>query len=227
MERPYVHINCAASLDGKISKPDGSRLRISGEHDMERVHRLRSDMGAVLVGAGTVISDDPKLRVKEIFVPRPPPIFKIIMDGRGTIPTSSRFLRTPGRSIIATSKHCSQDWLKGIGSTIEEEELDAEVVRFPDVDGNFDPRTLLEELASRGITSLLVEGGSNIIWQFVSGELFDKMTIYFGPMMVGGAGPTIMGGEGHMQDPISVVVQEMLRSLDGGMLVTVTPSVHS
>ncbi len=59
MERPYVHINFAMTLDGRLANPDGSRLRISCPMDMERVHRLRQELGAVLVGAGTIIADDP------------------------------------------------------------------------------------------------------------------------------------------------------------------------
>ncbi|HHD15418.1 MAG TPA: hypothetical protein ENK47_01785, partial [Euryarchaeota archaeon] len=50
MDRPYVHVNCASTLDGKISAPDGSRLRISSRGDMVRVHTLRQELGAVLVG---------------------------------------------------------------------------------------------------------------------------------------------------------------------------------
>lgn len=223
MERPYVHINCAASLDGKIARPDGSRLRISGKHDMERVHRLRSDLGAVLVGAGTISADDPKLDVKEKFVPRPPEIFKIVLDGRGNIPVSSRFLRTPGRAIILSSELCSKRWLDEIRSTIRTEELDAEVVLLPGADGGMDPGSVLEELYKKGIGSVLVEGGSRTIWEFASRGLYDRMTIYYGPILVGGVGPTIMAGEGHLQDPTPVVIQEMLRSLDGGILVTLVP----
>lgn len=224
MDRPYIHINCASTLDGKIARPDGSRLRISGEHDMERVHRLRAEIGAVLVGAGTVINDDPKLTVKEKFVPDPPKLTKIILDGKGLIPASSRFLRTEGTSLIATSDSCSGEWFESITEAIEHDDLDAEVLMLPGVDDVFDLSNMLEELNRMRVGSVLVEGGSSTISQFVSKDLFDIMTIYYGPMFIGGSGPTIMGGDGSMNNISSVDIEEVRRTEDGGVLVTVRPS---
>jgi 2,5-diamino-6-(ribosylamino)-4(3H)-pyrimidinone 5'-phosphate reductase len=220
MDRPYIHINCASTLDGKIARPDGSRLRISGEHDMERVHRLRAEMGAILVGADTVINDDPKLIVKEKFVPDPPELTKIILDGKGRIPASSRFLRTKGTSLIATSESCSGEWFENITEAIEHEDLDAEVIMLPCVNDVFDLSKMLEELNGMKVESVLVEGGSVTISQFVSKGLFDIMTIYYGPMLIGGSGPTIMDRDGIS----GVDIEDVQRTYEGGILLTIRPS---
>ncbi|MFW3145725.1 MAG: RibD family protein [Thermoplasmatota archaeon] len=224
MERPVIHINCAATVDGKISKPDGSRLRISGEWDMGRVHRLRASLGAVLVGSGTIIKDDPKLTVKEVHVPDPPSIFKVVIDGRGRIPSASRFLRTRGHSIIATRSDCSPDWKRNILESIEDEGLDARIMEFEPSENTIDIEVLLRKLADLGVDGILVEGGSRTIWEFVSGGFFDKFTIYLGPMVVGGNGPTVMSGPGFDEAPLNVKIMNVQETPDGGLLVEMEPS---
>lgn len=218
MNRPFIHINCASTLDGKISRPDGSRLRISGPWDMERVHRLRAELGAILVGARTIISDDPKLTVKSELVPDPPPITKVVIDGRGRIPVSSRFLRTEGRSILVTSEESDIDWYEFMEKAIEEEGVDLELLKLEGNGTELDLREVMDHLFKMGISGLLVEGGSTIIWDLVRIGLFDRFTIYFGPMMVGGSGPSIMGGIGAMS-PIPVRIEKIEDTPDGGFLV--------
>ncbi|RLF43417.1 MAG: 5-amino-6-(5-phosphoribosylamino)uracil reductase, partial [Thermoplasmata archaeon] len=68
MKRPYVIINCASSIDGKIALVGKKPLKISSEEDMARVHKLRNECDAILVGIGTILADDPKLTVKEKYV---------------------------------------------------------------------------------------------------------------------------------------------------------------
>lgn len=224
MARPFIHINCASSLDGKIARPDGSRLRISGPWDMERVHRLRSDLGAILVGAGTIISDDPKLTIKEEYVPGAPPLEKIIIDGLGKVPLSSRSLRTEGRSIIITSHECDRQWHRSLKSVREEEGLDLEIVQLGSRGGKLDLEEAMEALYDLEVTGILVEGGSRTIWEFVELGLFDKFTIYYGPMLIGGSGPSIIGGMGFMESPTSIKIEKIKRTPDGGILVEMSPN---
>jgi riboflavin-specific deaminase-like protein len=223
MDRPFIHINCASTLDGKIARPDGSRLRISGKWDMERVHRLRADLGAVMVGAGTVIHDDPKLMVKEEYVPEPPPLDKIVIDGKGRIPISSRFLRTRGRSIVVTSDTCDREWLGDLKRAGDNEGSDIEILQLEGKNGRIDPLEILNSVHGLDITGILVEGGSRIIWEFVELALFDRFTIYYGPMLIGGKGPTVMGGMGFMEAPTPVILNRIENTPDGGFLVEILP----
>ena len=71
MTKPYVIINCAMSADGKIALPTRKQLRISSEEDIKRMYNLRNKCDGVLVGVGTILSDDPKLTVKEKYVKNP------------------------------------------------------------------------------------------------------------------------------------------------------------
>jgi len=223
MERPWVHINCASTLDGKIARHDGSRLRISGPWDKERVHKLRAEMGAILVGAGTIVADDPKLTVKEEIVPGAPSLTKIVLDGAGRVPVASRFLRTRGRSIIFTTDSCDPTWYEDISRTANSEGLDIEIVKIPGNKGKIVPVDIMAALWDRGIRQVLVEGGSLTISEFVRAGLFDMFTVYFGPMLIGGEGPTIMGGPGLPGPPSAVMVKRTERTPDGGILVEFGP----
>lgn len=212
MKRPYIHVNCASTLDGRISRPDGSRLRISGTEDIKRVHRLRQELGSILVGAGTVIADDPKLTVKRSVVTDPRPLNKVVIDGKGSIPPSSRFMRTPGRSVIACTPFHVPGNLEEMERTIIEENLDVEILMMDGNDGRIDVAELLASMSDLGIDSILVEGGSSIIRQFVENGLFDRLTIYYGPMIIGGDGPSIVD---IVQEPLRLRIESCEKMGEG------------
>jgi len=213
MPSPFVHINCASTLDGRISRPDGSRLRISCRDDMVRVHRLRADLGSIMVGAGTILMDDPKLTVKDEYT-SPVPLTKIIVDGKGRIPTSSRFLMTEGHSIIITSGDVSAGWLDDMSRTIEEEDLDTEII-IMDGDGYSIPMdAILKTLSEIGIDRILVEGGSTVIGEIVKCGIFDLFTIYYGPTLLGGKGPGIFDSDMEC-GPFGLMIKDIERIGEG------------
>ncbi len=226
MDRPFIHINCASTLDGKIARPDGSRLRISGPWDMKRVHQMRSELGAILVGAGTIIGDDPKLTVKDEYVPGAPSLNKIVIDGKGKIPVTSRFLRTKGRSIIVTSEGCDRTWLSELITAKEKEELELEIIELDGTDGRVDLQKMLKALHEMDIKKIMVEGGAQIIWEFVEQGLFDRFTIYYGPLLIGGKGPTVMDGIGFMKGAASIEIEKIVETPDGGFLVEMVSIDH-
>src|SRR5208282_2019857 len=108
--RPTVWVNCAASLDGRIAFAGGLRAGLSSPEDLERVQRLRAEADAILVGVGTVVKDDPSLRVHWELLGRPPgknPT-RVVVDATGRTPTNARVLDGSTPTIIATSAQSSR-----------------------------------------------------------------------------------------------------------------------
>ena len=186
MNRPRVIINVAMSVDGKIALVGGKRIKISNEDDFRRVHELRNSVDAILVGINTILKDDPKLTVKEKFVKNPKNPTRIVLDSKFRIPNSARALHQNGMTIIATTENSPQ------------REINAEIIRCGKK--QVDLRCLLEKLWKKGIKSVLVEGGSEVITSFMREELVDEFTIFIGSVAIGGNAPPLIGGEGAKEE---------------------------
>jgi len=183
MKRPYVVINCAMSLDGKIASPSGKQMKISNELDMKRVHELRNSSDAVLVGINTVLSDDPKLTVKEKYVKNPKNPIRIVLDTNCRTPENSLVINDKAKTIIFTNKDCNKNFKKNV------EIIQTKLTE----DGFIDIEKMLERIYSMGIKKLMVEGGSIIISNFLKTGFVDDFFIFVGPMIIGGKDtPTIV-----------------------------------
>ncbi len=180
--RPYIIINCAMSIDGKIAMPDGKQARISSEEDMARVHKLRSEVDAVLVGIGTILSDNPKLTVKKEYVKKARNPTRVILDSHFRTPENAEVMQPNAKTIIVTTE---KEYRHGL----------LEVIKCGEGD-RVDIEKLMEILYERGIKKLLVEGGSTVIWEFLNRGLFDELNVYIAPFVIGGNAPTMAGGEG-------------------------------
>lgn len=178
-----VIINCAMSADGKIALKTRRQTQISDEEDKRRVHRLRDSCDGILVGIETVLSDDPKLTVKEKYVKRPRHPTRIVLDSRGRTPKTAQVLNGAAKTIIVTNGSCKKTFPNAETIRCGKKEVDLE--------------RLLAELEKRGIGRLLVEGGSAVIWSFLSAGLADEVNIFVGSMIIGGeSAPTPAGGWG-------------------------------
>jgi len=178
-----VIVNCAMSADGKIATKNRRQAAISNDDDMSRVHTLRNSVDAVLVGIGTVLADDPKLTVKEKYVKNPRKPARIVLDSNGRTPEGANVLNGASRTIIVTSRESSKTF------------ANAETVRCGS--GRVDLEELLGILEKKGIRSVLVEGGSEVIWSFLQSRLADEVYIFVGSVVIGGEdAPTCAGGEG-------------------------------
>ena len=201
--RPKVVVNLAMSADGKIALPDKTEVKISGEEDFNRVHKLRNQVDAILVGIGTVLADDPKLTVKEKFVKNPKHPLKIILDSKGRTPEDAK-LFDRGDFLIATTKDTTKDkWIK----CGEGDKVDIEI--------------LLNKLKERGINSILVEGGGEVIYSFFEKRLVDELFVFVGSMMIGGRNaPTPADGKGArtLDDIVQLNLIDSKR-MDGGILL--------
>ena len=200
------------SADGKIASPQGKQIRISSEEDIERMYKLRNEFDAVLVGINTVLSDDPKLTVKEKYVEKPHQPIRIVLDSKCKTPIDSQVVNKNTKTIIATTtKNCNKKYPKNV-----------EIIQLKkNKEGLIDLKQLLEILKNRDIDKLMVEGGSTVIWNFIKEKLVDDLYIYIRPMIIGGKNtPSLTHGEGfkNQKEYVNMEIVETYR-LGNGLLV--------
>jgi 2,5-diamino-6-(ribosylamino)-4(3H)-pyrimidinone 5'-phosphate reductase len=176
MSRPYVIINCAMSADGKIASSTGKQIRISSKEDIDRMYHLRNECDAVLVGVNTILSDDPKLTVKEKYVKNPVQPVRIILDSNCKTPRDALAVNYAAKTLIITTKKCDNKY----GENVEI------IPCKQDEESLIDLNDMLDKLYSRDIKKLMVEGGSRVIWNFLKQRLVDDMFVYIDPMIIGG-----------------------------------------
>jgi len=217
MDRPYVIVNCAMSADGKIALPDRRQTPISSREDFKRVHRLRNECGAIVIGVGTVLNDDPKLTVKEEFVPRPRHPLRVVFDSHGRTPPDAEVLKHGVPTLICTTYGADRD----AAAKLERNEK-VDVLKFPpDRGGGVSIPHVLELLRKSGVEKVMVEGGSTIIAAFIASGCVDEYSVFVGSMIIGGEGsPTPVGGSGaaRFEDVVGLELVEC-REMEGGALL--------
>jgi len=220
MERPFVFINAAMSVDGKISTVKGTQTRISGIEDLDRVDSLRAESDAIMVGIGTVLADNPSLTVKSKkrreerkAAGKDENPIRIVVDSRARTPVDAELLhKGEGKRIIAVSQRAIIEDVDKLG-------MKAEILVCGRVE--VDLPKLLYELWLRGVRRLMVEGGATLNWSLISQGLVDELYTYVGNLILGGkAAPTLVGGEGF-SDEDKPVKLELLggERLDEGALL--------
>lgn len=175
--RPSILLSYAQSLDGSIAARRGEPLKLSGEKSLRLTHSLRAASDAILVGIGTILSDDPRLTVRLIPGKNPTPV---ILDSRLRLPLNARVLNHKPVWIAATDAgdpdRAAQ--LKARGATI---------LTLPaDENGRVDLTTLLMRLTQLGVRNLMVEGGASVITSFLSRCLTDFCVLTIVPVFIGG-----------------------------------------
>lgn len=184
-DRPYVILSAAMSLDGKIATKSGDS-ELSCFEDKVRVHRLRAEVDAIMVGINTVLKDDPKLTVKYAEGPNP---IRIVVDSRARTPLSARVLDGSARTVIAVSKRASPDKTKAL------RERGAEVIIAGE--DKVDLKELLRALKRKGVRILMLEGGGTLNWGMLKEGLIDEVRVAIAPVLVGGRDAvTLVEGEG-------------------------------
>ncbi len=204
--RPKVIINAAMSVDGKIAFSDGRPAKISNEEDMARVHRIRAEADAILVGVGTVIKDDPKLTVKAEYAKGRNPL-RVVLDSGGKTPEHAHVLDGSADTLIATTVDCTREFPGAAVFRAGKDEVDLVA--------------LLDHLSSRGVKTLLVEGGSTANWSFLRLHLADELMVFVGSTVLGGhAAPTLAGGPGvrGLEESFHLKLERAERLGDGVLL---------
>ena len=141
--RPYIHVNCAMSADGKLAGDDRTQVKISSDEDKTRVKGLRKQYDSIMVGVGTVIADDPHLTLKDRDYTTNP--IRIVLDPHGRTPPTAQVLNDRAPTIMVTLETCDVTW-----------ECD-EIIRAGTETIDLD--AMMTKLADMGIENIMVEGG--------------------------------------------------------------------
>ena len=188
--RPFVQLKLACSLDGKIATRTGDSRWITGPEARARGHELRHGVDAILVGGGTVRADDPLLTDRSD-LGRRKPLVRIVLDGRLSVPTSSKLVRSARESPLvvfgdAQENREAANMLGNLGVEVIDDEL-----RSRDIN------QVLLRLKELSIQSVLVEGGRSVAAAFLEAGLVDKVSFFIAPMIIGGQdAPGAVGGLG-------------------------------
>lgn len=215
MKRPFVFINCAMSADGKISSIQHRQIRISGPNDLARVDALRASSDAVMVGVGTILADDPSLRVKSkelrdmrIKSGKQENPLRIVADSTVKTPREAKVLGNG--CILAISQSAPRDRLALVSQKCEIIQCGQQKV---------DLRSLLKILYEKGVKRLMVEGGATLNWALIKDGLVDEVYTYIGAMLIAGDNaPTLLGGDGFTSN-FPCLQLKTVEKIDDGLWV--------
>ncbi|MDD5340680.1 MAG: bifunctional diaminohydroxyphosphoribosylaminopyrimidine deaminase/5-amino-6-(5-phosphoribosylamino)uracil reductase RibD [Candidatus ainarchaeum sp.] len=202
--KPFVAIKMAMSADGKTATRTGDSKWISGAQSRRLVHRMRAEFGAVMVGAGTILKDNPRLTAR--IRGRPDP-WRIVVDGDLCVPTGARiFANKDGKAIIATSGKAPRQKIKSFGRRALVLDCGRETV---------DLRVLVRALGAMGIKKILIEGGNELNAAALEAGIVDRLYLFVAPKLIGGRGAKpVIGGEGaaRVADALALKQPRMRKS---------------
>jgi riboflavin-specific deaminase-like protein len=211
MGRIHVLLNAAVSADGKLAPASRRRVRLGSPRDLARMDRIRASCDAILIGAGTLRSEDPPLQVRSPALLRARRregrdhlLTNIVLSRGLDLPYASRFFRDPAvPRIIAAPATAARRKVLRAGDHAE--------VLLAGTAG-VDPRRLLALLARRGIRRLVVEGGGEIYGLFLRARLVDEIHLTVCPLLLGGGtAPTLFDGEGFDGPPFPALRLDLCR----------------
>lgn len=161
------------SLDGRIATRTGHSHYITGPAGLRHLHRLRAIVDAVVVGAGTIAADDPQLTVRHCTGDNPA---RVVIDRTRRLSSGHRVFAEPAAPSYVVCAGNGAD-APPVGHAV--------AIGLPDAPGGFAPRAILEALAARGFTRVLIEGGGDTISRFLAACAFDALHVVVAPMIIG------------------------------------------
>ncbi len=181
--RPFVTAKYAMSLDGKIATRSGDSKWISNDEARHYVHNLRYVSDAIMVGANTILADNPHLTARcgsgRGGTARKQPL-RVIVDGKGRMPLTARVLREPGKTLLVLGRSAKPEEAEAFA------QAGAELLELASSADQVDLGKLLKILGERGVTSVLVEGGGILIGSLFDWGLVDKVIAVIAPVIIGG-----------------------------------------
>jgi 2,5-diamino-6-(ribosylamino)-4(3H)-pyrimidinone 5'-phosphate reductase len=209
VERPFVYVNMAATVDGKITSAKREYPRFTSPHDRETMDRLRAEADAILLGAGTARADDPPLHVRSEemrayrrSLGKPDALDRVLVSATLNVDTAGRFFVDDGGArIVATVDDAPAERRAELESIAEVWSIGSGRVDLPE---------LLRRLKGRGTDRLLLEGGGELNWALLEQDLIDELYVTVAPSLLGGRdAPTLLEGPGF-----EMAAQRRLELLD-------------
>lgn len=184
MPRPYVLLSVATSVDGYIDDTTPSRLLLSNKADFDRVDQVRAESDAILIGAGTMRADNPRLlvnseqrRADRVAAGKPEYPLKVTISASGDLDSDLKFWHHGGDKLAYTTDEGAlklKESLAGLADVVS---------TGPTIDFG----AVLDDLGERGVTQLMVEGGGQMHTAFLSQGLADEIHMAVAPLLVGEA----------------------------------------
>lgn len=219
---PLVTLKSGMTLDGKIAGPHGESVNmqvaadrwITSEASRAHAQSLRHECDAILVGAGTIIADDPLL-TDRTGLARRRPLARVVLDSRLRCPLESRLVKTAQNDVLIFCSFAEEK---------KRRELEARGIHVEQVplssgsnDGRPDFSTIVARLGELEITSLLIEGGALVNWAALAANIVDKVFLYYAPKILGGTNSIpFAGGEGFPRLSEAARVKDIVLHRFGG-----------
>lgn len=178
----YLTLKLASSIDGRTATRTGASKWITGSDSRAKVHLLRAQSDAVMVGINTVVADDPRLTVRD--VPGRNPV-RVVVDSKLRFPLDSQLAQDAGEipTCVITTSDAPEEAARAL------QELQVNVIRVPaGTDGRVDMAKALEALAAREVVSVLCEGGAELAGSVLAAKLADELHVFIAPVMLGPRG---------------------------------------
>lgn len=192
-KRPEVTLKLALSQDGMIGKPGEGQIAITGEVSRRQVHMMRAVSDAILVGIGTAIADDPELTVRLPGLASRSPA-RIVLDRTARLPVTSKLVQTAREVPLLVATCADADPARKAAL----ERAGAGFLATETFDGRVALPELLEDLAAKGMSSVLVEGGAATAKHFLAEEVVDRIVLFRGAVVIGEGGLAAPIDEDHM-----------------------------
>jgi diaminohydroxyphosphoribosylaminopyrimidine deaminase / 5-amino-6-(5-phosphoribosylamino)uracil reductase len=204
---PLVTLKSGMTLDGKIAGPHGGSVNaptaadrwITSEESRSHAQGLRHESDAILVGAGTIIADDPML-TDRTGLPRRRPLLRVVLDSRLRCPLESRLVQTAQDDVLIFCSFAEEKKRRALeerGVRVEQIPLRSNSVSSVSNDGRPDLGLIVARLGELEITSLLIEGGALVNWAALAAGVADKVFLYYAPKILAGSRSVpFAGGEG-------------------------------
>lgn len=203
--QPFVLLKAALSLDGRLATRTGDSRWITGEQARHRVHQMRKEADAVIVGIGTVLRDDPLLTTRLGGQDERDPL-RVIVDSRGRLPLTAKLLRSGSRApLVAVGPQISQGRVRRL------RDGGADVMVLPKGEGGLSLPNLIRELGRRELTLVMIEGGARLVTSAIQTGIVDKVVLMVAPLLIGGKkAPTLLQGEGAEKLTQALRVREVV-----------------
>ena len=187
--KPFVLYKAAMSLDGKTACYTGDSQWITSEDSREEVHVLRGCYKGIMVGAGTILADNPLLTARTEGMIDP---VRIIVDGKLSVPLKAKVFTEPGETIVLTTTASDEEKRKALT------DMGVDIIMADgDEKGKVDLSSAMTGLALKGIDGILLEGGATLAASAFAEGIVDKVRLYVAPKIIGGMkAPGLIGGEG-------------------------------